>query len=220
MDKNHNLDTPHNEELQNIEQLTGHSELSTMYFRARNEWEGQEILSKEERELKRDREQQEITSSIRKWFVPIGLLIPVPVILLVLLIALASVFLDPDNLRYMLPVAILSVGLWGAVLYFSMRKVYGIFYQHALQATPFILIFMALLGLGGQASFLLVQPLKAEPLMNVALLSGCALILGVIISGILLTIWTSQRLSGSSKLGAIMCLAVVLIALIFGLAFF
>lgn len=214
MDKNHTIEAPNNDSLENIEQLTDRSQLSGMYFAAHNEWEGKEILSKEDREMKRDQEQLQITRSIRKWFALIGFLVPTPVILLVLLIGLASVYLAPDNFRLMLPLSILAIGLWGAILFLSFRKVYRIFYQHALTATPFILILFALIGLSAQASFLVILPLGAEPLINVILVSSITYVASIILSGILLTIWTAPRLSGSGKLGAIMLLVIALLVTI------
>ena len=78
MDKDHRLDAPDNESLSGIEQISDHSDLTTIYPHAHLDWEKDELISRDEREKRRDDERLRVSLSLRKWFLPIGLLIPLP----------------------------------------------------------------------------------------------------------------------------------------------
>lgn len=215
MDRNHQLNAPDNESLKDIEQITDRSDLSSLYFTAHKEWEGKGLLSENEREAKRSKEQLAITLAARKKFILIGLLIPTPIILLVIIISLAAAYLNADNFKSLLVAAIGAVGVWLVVSFISIRRTYALFYNHALSATPFIVVFMVLLGLSTQAVYLLTRPLHTESAINNTLIvCAGAYLASIVISGALISIWVSPRLSSRAKIGAIGLLAALILVLI------
>lgn len=217
MDKKHRLDAPHNDLLEGIEQVDNHSELSALYFTARAEWEGKEIISTEERHARSAQELRAITLSIRKKFAVVGLLVPLPLILFIVLLAFAlATITTPDSARFALPLVIVLLGTWIAVSFAASRKVIAIFYQHALRAGPVILILLALDGLAAQASLLFTQPLHLENFLARSLVvGGSTLVLSVIISGVLLYIWTSDHLTSTRRVSLIAGIAYTLLIIIF-----
>lgn len=220
MDRKHRLDAPNNESLQDIEQVVDRSGLSTLYFNARKEWEGKDLLSDEQREAKRDKEQLDIILAVRKQFFLVGLLVPTPIVLLVIMVAAAATYLNPENMRFTMPLALLAVATWGISSFFAVRKAYAIFYKHALQATPFILILIAMLGLSTQASYLLTEPFHTDSqLINILIVSAGTYVASVLLSAFLLFVWTSPRIKGSSKIGLLLLAITLLIVSIFLLLF-
>ena len=209
MENKHRLDAPDNEALADIEQLTDRSELSTLYFTARKEWEGKEIVSEQERAAIHRKEQRNVTLTIRKLFAAIAILVPTPVILLVILVTVAGAFLTMKNALSFYMLVIAAIITWATVSYLAIRRVYAIFYNHALNATPFIVIFVALLGISAQAAFLFTRPLHGEShLLNTLIVCAGVYAASIPIAGILLYIWTSFRLSSSAKTGYIAALAI------------
>lgn len=217
MDRNHRLDAPNDESLGTIEQLNDRSDLSGLYFSARKEWEGKAIISDDERQSRQAEAQLAIALSIRPWFIVIGTLVPLPLLLFILLSAIATTLFTKDNLQFALLPVIFALGFWVSVSYLSLRRVYRLFYDHAVKATPFIVILIALVGLSAQASFLLTRSIQNESfLTNTLIVSAGTLIASIVISGLLLIIWTSPRLTGNNKVGAIAAIALLLLATIFG----
>jgi len=215
MDRNHQLDAPDNDSLKDIEQIADRSSLSSLYFTAHKEWEGKDLLSENEREAKRSKEQLDITLAARKKFILIGLLIPTPIILLVIIISLAAAYLNADNFKSLLVAAIAAVGVWLVVSFISIRRTYALFYNHALSATPFIIIFMALLGLSTQAVYLFTRPFHTESSINNTLIVCAGVYLAsIVISGALISIWVSPRLSSKAKIGGIALLATIILVFI------
>ena len=216
MDRNHRLDAPNNESLGTIEQLNDHSNLSGLYFSARKEWEGKAIISDDERQSRQAEAQLAIALSIRPWFIVIGTLVPLPVILFIILSAIATTLVTKDNAQFALLPIILGIGLWFSVSFFSLRRVHTIFYDHAIKATPFAAVLVALVGLSAQASFLLTRNIQNESfLTNTLIVSAGTLVASIVISGLLLIIWTSPRLTGNNKVGGIVAIALLLLATIF-----
>jgi membrane-associated HD superfamily phosphohydrolase len=207
MDKDHRLDAPDNESLRTIEQLGNHSELSTIYPHAHNQWEG-ELISKEEREARRAREQVRINVTIRKWFAVIGALVPLPFILGTAFFTLGLTFVRVDNLVYLMLPIVAAVLVWFYISLRSIKRVYAIFYEHSIKATPFIVILLVLLLLSLQAHYMLVLPLYGDSiLLNSLLTSAVSLTTSIVLSGILMLIWTSSRLSSSWKFGFVCIIA-------------
>ena len=147
MDKDHRLAAPDNDALKNIEQLGDHSGLTTIYPHAHKEWEGVEISTRDQRETERTKEQLRMMLSIRRWFIPIGLLIPLPFVLAVLLISISAEYLKVQNLWLMMVPVVAIVGLWLYLSYRAFRAVYDIFYAHSIKATPFFIVLASLLVL-------------------------------------------------------------------------
>lgn len=204
MDKDHRLDAPDNDSLRTIEQLGSRSELGGLYPNAHHEWEGEDLLSREAREEKRDQEQLRISLTIRKWFVVIGLLTPLPFILGSILITVALTYLKIENLSYLIVPVIAAVALWLYVSYRAIKKVYAIFYQHSMKASPFIATLLAFLVFSLQALYITMLALYNDSLMYNTVISGLVVLAtSVAYSGILVFIWTAQNISGAFKIGCL-----------------
>ncbi len=216
MDHKHRLDAPNDESLGVIEQVSDRSELSSLYFKPRDEWEGKELLSDEQRNAKHDAALVSAKLSARRHFVTLGVLIPSPIILLVLLISWAAAYLNIATLNFMLPLAVLAVLTWGIISFLSIRKTYRFFYDHTINAGPFIIASFVLIGLSVQQLILLTRPLHTDSFLNNALIVGTATYLAsIIITGILLCIWVAPRLSGKAKMISIGLIALCLLSSIF-----
>lgn len=216
MDHKHRLNAPNNETLSDIEQVSDRSELASLYFKPRDEWEGKELLSEEQRTTKRDAELVSSQLSARKHFATLGILIPTPIIMLVLLISWAAAYLRLDTLKFMLPVAVGAVLAWGIVSYLSIRKTYRIFYEHTINAGPFMIASTILIGLSVQELALLTQPLHTESfLTNTILVSTATYLASIVLLALLLNIWVTQRLSGKAKMIGIGLIALCILLGIF-----
>lgn len=216
MDKDHRLDAPDNESLKTIEQLGNHPELSTIYPKAKKQWAG-ELLSEDERETKRGNELRHINVTIRKWFPVIGLLTPLPFVLGSILLAGALTFLKPNNLALLLlPVSVMIV-IWLYVSYHSVKRVYRIFYDHSIKATPFVITLLGLLALSLQGHYVALVPIYTDSVFyNALITSSVILAMSVLISGLLIFIWTTLRISSTMKFVSIGIIAVaILIATVY-----
>lgn len=213
MDRKHQLDAPDNESLRGISQLEDHSGLTTLYPQAHNQWDGT-LMSSDERESKRDQELSSITSTITRWAVPIGLLAVAPIVSAALLVTIAYTFVNEDNASLLLFPMMLITGVWGIVSLAAIKRLYGIFYAHAIRATPFFIILLVLMGLATQSLIILSASFQSSSLITtVALVCAFALISSVALSWILLHIWTTRRVSGSAKMWLIGGMALGLLAL-------
>lgn len=216
MDRDHRLDAPDNEALRTIEQLDDRSALTTIYPHAHSAWEGTDLMSAKDREQKRTQEQLKISLAIRKWFAVIGVLVPLPAILLLLAIIGASSFISIKSLIFLLIPIVLGIGLIGFVTYWSIKRIRTIFYSHAVKAAPFIIILVGLIALSIDSTFLMTQPLHNGVIFHDALIiSAAVLAVSVILSGILMLIWASPRLTSGAKLG---CIGIVVVAIFLGTA--
>jgi len=220
MDKEHKMDAPDNDSLKIIEQVADHSELSTIYPHAHNEWEGEDLLSREAREEKREQEQLLINTSIRKWFAVIGLLTLLPFVLGFIVFTFGVIVVQsleniPDSNRVLIIVpAILAALAWLVVSYKSIKKVYAIFYDHSIKATPFVVMLLALTVFTLPALFLTMDALYTSSIIyNSIISSSLVLAIGIALSGILLLIWTSSKMSGVFKFGAIGIIAGIILIL-------
>lgn len=212
MDRDHRLAAPDNESLRTIEQLSDRSELTTIYPHSHNEWEGVDLLSREAREEKRDREQQRINLTIRKWFPAIGLLTPMPFVLGSIIVTAAVTFLRIEHLAYLLLPVVITVALWLYLSFRSIKTVFGIFYQHSIKATPFVMTLLSLIILSLQGHYIAILPLYTDSIIFNSLLSSTFVLLtSVILSGFLIFIWTSARMSVGLKFSSIGGLALVIL---------
>ena len=212
MDRNHQLDAPDNDNLRAINQLDDHSGLTTIYPHAHDQWDG-DIMSTEARETKQAKELDNISISIRKWAVPVGVLAIAPIVSASLLAAVALTYVTEDNASLLLFPMMIITGIWGLVSFAAIKKLYGIFYEHALQATPFFVMLLVLMGLAVQSIYIVTRPFQSGSfIFNTAIISGVALVVSVALSWILLVIWTSRRIAGNTKLGLIGVIAFILLA--------
>lgn len=204
MDRDHRLDAPDNESLSTIEQLSDHSELSTIYPHAKNDWEGAELISKEDREKKRNEAQIKINLSIRSMFVPIGILAVLPFVLAAILVVIAGEFLNIKNLAFLLLPVCIAVFLWAFISYKSYKTLYEIFYSHSMRMVPFVFTLVVMVGLTMQGHYVIALPLYSNSLIANTAVSGLIVVaISVALSGVLLMLWTSQALSAHMKFACI-----------------
>ncbi len=214
MDRNHKLEAPHNESLKNIEQLDTRSELSGLYFQAKDQWSG-ELLSDDERQQRRDTSLDAITRNIKKRFVPIGLLGMLPFALLMALVALALTVSDiiaTDRKATILIVPVMLAALiWFYAAYRLFRHYFAIFYEHALRGSMFLFFQLALTGAATHVLFVLfIAPLAFSGAVNLLIAAGIGVAISPVISFVLLHLWLSTRISGNAKLSVIFMLIVAL----------
>lgn len=218
MDRKHKLSTPNNDALGLIEQLEDRSGLSTLYPTAKGQWSG-ELLTTQQREEKRNKESSAFMRGILIHFVSVGMLIPIPLILAALLGVFLVAISNLDKPEYWVFPLMIAFGIWVGVTYLCLRKLYAIFYDHSLRATPYLLFHVVLLGLALQAVYLGIAPLISESLFYaVSSLSVFAFVISTSLSLLLLTLWTQPSLSGNAKVGIVGALAVGLVGLIAWLA--
>ena len=212
MDRNHQLDAPDNDTLKTIEQLDDRSGLTTIYPHAQDQWDGN-IMTTEARETKQAKELADITTSITKWAIPVGFLVIAPIVAGSLLVAVAYTYVTKDNASLLLFPMMLTLAAWALVSFAAVKRLYAIFYEHALRATPFYIMLLVLMGLSVQSIYILTNPLQnASVIYNVMIIGGIALVVSVVLSWILLLLWTSRRIPANTKLGLVGVIAFILLA--------
>ena len=198
------MDAPDNESLQGIEQVNDHSELASLYPNAHNAWEGTDLLSQEAREEKRAQEQLSMKLGVRKWFAVIGLLTPLPYIIGAILFSVGVVYLKIDNLAVLLLPIVAAFSLWVYISFRAIKYVHNILYQHSIQAAPFVTTLILMLVFSMQALYVTMLDFYQDSLIyNSIVTSVLVLALSVAYSGILVFVWTAQKLSGAYKIGCI-----------------
>lgn len=212
MDSNHKLDAPNNESLKNIEQVQDHSELSTMYRKAHDQWEG-ELVSDTERETRRQSQQDTISFGIRPYFAVIGFLVPLPIILAAIsAIAILSFSTEQSIPMQVIP-SIFGFMLWVGITYLSYKKLRKLFYKNALSALPYTIVLLTLLALSVPIFYLLTEPLHSDNFFVASILiSAITILWSVVLSLPLLRLWTTPKLSGNAKFGIITLLGLAIAA--------
>lgn len=209
MEKFHKLDSPNNDRLSDIEQIEDRSGLAASYPTARNEWESIPLMSGEARAKKQAEEQIRINAAIWKWFPIIGVLAPLPVVLLSLLLAISATYLDFKEAAYLLLPVFFAAFLWGYLSFKAIQALRRIFYTHSIKAAPYLIAHFILLGVSFQGVFLLAQTLHSGWVIgDVLIVNGIILAVSIILAGILLFIWTTRRLSSNWKIASLALLAV------------
>lgn len=211
MDEKHRLDAPNNDSLSGIEQVGDRSGLSTIYPHAGKQWEG-DLVSQEERERRRQEKEDGMTLGIRKQSWKVGLLAPLPFVLLSFFVAGSVIGIAHSNIDLMVIPMIIAFIAWVGISFSIFRRIFALFYAHALRAVPFLLLLFVLLGLSIQTVYILTIPIHSQQLLSaVALVSVFALLWGMFMSYILLMIWTTPAMNGAVK-------ASVIATMTFGLA--
>lgn len=220
MDNKHKLDAPNNESLRSIEQVSDHSELSTLYRSAGKQWTG-EVVSHEERERRLQHEQDTRTFGIRKQFWTVGLLAPLPLVLLSLILGAAFTIVNENNVAYyVIPMLIVS-GIWAALSFNIIRRIFELFYQHGLRAGPFLIVLLTFLGLSIQIIYVLTMPLHGQQLLSsVMMICAIELLWSIIITYALLLIWTTPTISGGVKVAIIGLIGLFLLMAAVAVTFF
>lgn len=217
MDKDHRLDAPDNDSLRTIEQLNDHSELTTIYPHAHSEWEGAGgIVGREERERQHSEERLRISLSLRKWFLPIGLLLPLPFIVIAMLATLAANYFNIKSLGYMLLPALIFAGFLLYLAYRGYKYGLRIFYKHGVNALPFVLVHFGLLFFSINIIFLATEPLHTgEQAIDMLIIGAATLLASIVYSLLLVLIWSSPRLSATLKIA---CIGIMYLAIFISLA--
>lgn len=212
MDSKHKLDAPHNETLKEIEQLSDRSGLSTIYRSAHEQWEG-ELVTTAERERRRQHEADVASFGIRKKFWYVGLIAPLPLVLLSAFIGAAFAVVTEDNAPRLVIPALLLFLVWGLVSFSLLKKTFEIFYAHGMRALPFIVTLVIMLGFSLQSIYLLTIPLHSQQLLSaVAIVSTVELLWSIILSYGLILLWTTPRLHSNAKVGIIALFATALLS--------
>lgn len=212
MDKDHRMDAPDDDSLRTIEQVPNHSELASIYPHPHDQWEGTELMSNEEREKKRDREQLNISLSIRRWFFIVGLLIPVPFVLAAIMSAVGVTYVTDKNLGFTLGPIIIALVLWLLLSRLAFKKVADVFYGHSIGATPYLTAHIGLLVLGIQATYVAASSFFGDSLIyNTLLTSALVMVMSIFLSGVLLVIWTSPLLSSRLKFISVVVIALAIV---------
>ena len=205
MNSDHQLESSASEALGSVEQLTDHSELSALYPKQETPWDGT-IMTPAERDAARENESAEISTSLRRHFVTIGVLVALPFLLASAVVAsvLEVGLLTSDSEESKAILMIMSIvigGAWLITSFIALRKVVHLFYDHAMRAAPFIAILLVLIGISVQSLFILTYAYHlGKPLMTVGIVGLSALLWSVALSFALLWIWTSTRISDRIKI--------------------
>ena len=220
MDRKHQLDAPDNDILKNIEQVSDHSELSTLYRKARDQWDG-ELVSDDEREKRRQNKNDTISFGIRKKALLIGILIPLPLMLAWLIAAALLTYITDENAPIFVIPMIFIFLIWGLISFFTYKKVFALFYMNALQAGPFIITIFTFIGFSIPIIFAITEPLHIGlGFMAALLVNAVVVVWSVLLTFPLLYLWTTPRLSGGFKLSLISLIGIALLGTTLMITFF
>jgi len=220
MDRKHRLEAPHNDSLQSIEQLRDRSELSTVYFRARSQWEG-DIVSEDERQRRRKDKEDHMSFGIRKQFWAVGILAPLPLVLLSLLLGVIFTLLGTLDVRMLVIPMMIGFLVWGVISFSIIKKIFALFYKNGLRAGPFLAILLTFLGLSIQIIYVSTIALHNHQLMSAVLvISALELVWSIVMSYALLLIWTTPAIGGGVKVGILAFLGIALLVSAAALTFF
>lgn len=212
MDKDHRLDAPDNESLSTIEQISDHSELTTIYPHAHLGWEKDELIPHDEREKRRNDERLRISLSLRKWFLAIGILIPLPILFMGFLVSIAPEVFDMKKLQFMALPVLIAAGFFIFLTYKGFKYAFKIFYKHGTKPVPFILALLGLLALSTNAVFLLTEPLHTgHYAIDSVIVDGGLLVASILYSLALVFIWSSPRLTSGAKLAYVGIIALLIL---------
>ncbi|HWT39917.1 MAG TPA: hypothetical protein VN081_01405, partial [Dongiaceae bacterium] len=201
MQHNQPLQSSNEESLSTVSQLNNHDELSALYPEAQKQWNGV-IMSAEEREKKRDAELMAITTSIQRQYLLIGLLAPLPFVVISIVAATATIVIP--NVKalgfFLLPLLVVFGGLlW--VMWFAFRKVLYLFYNHAVKAGPFLVTLFTFLCFVTPIAFRVSVGVHHSAFLPATLLvGGIDLVASIIICFMLLRIWTTPSLVARQRM--------------------
>jgi cation transport ATPase len=200
MDRDHRIDAPNDEELRTIEQIQDRSDLTGIYRKGAQQFEG-DILSKEAREQAKAQELEALTSGLGKSALSIGFFIIYPFIggALLALGLFVLVRYVPDMVLLLLAIAALV--FWLISSFKAYEFIFKTFYTHALRAGPFVTVMVVSLIMASQAIYgLVVDNFSGQSIVfNISLISLLLLLYSLITSFILLGIWGNSKLKSGSK---------------------
>lgn len=211
MDRNHQLDAPNNEELENIEQVTDHSGLTTLYRSAKPQWDG-EVMSEEERERRRKHKEDTVSFGIRKHIFTIGFLAPLPLIIASIVVTGIFSTITDDNVRMFVIPMIIAFLVWILVTIGIYKHLVKLFYTNAVQTGPFLFTLLLLLGMSLPTIYVLTLPFHdQQPLISALLIAGVELVWSIILTIPLIFIWTTPKLRGNAKFALVTVIALALL---------
>lgn len=213
MDSGHKLDAPNNEDLQLIEQVGDHSDLSTIYPHANNQWTG-DVVSLDERDRRQQQKIDTASFGVRSEFAIIGALLPFPIIAAFVPVAATLPLMNDDNVAYFVIPGIFAFFIWAGLTFASYRKVHRVFYKNTLQTLPFSLFHLSVLALSIPACYLITLPVHEGRLLQATVLvSLVELLWSILLCLVMLRLWTTPLLSGGAKLGIIMIIGLSFIGM-------
>jgi hypothetical protein len=200
MDRDHRIDAPNDEELRTIEQIQDRSDLTGIYRKGAQQFEG-DILSKEAREQAKAQELEALTSGLGKSALSIGFFIIYPFIGGALLALGLFVLVRYVPAMVLLLLAIAALVFWLISSYKAYEFIFKTFYNHALRAGPFVTVMVVSLIMASQAIYgLVVDNFSGQSIVfNISLISLLLLLYSLITSFILLGIWGNSKLKSGSK---------------------
>lgn len=211
MNPNHRLDAPDENELKNIEQVNDRSDLTTLYRQAKNPWDG-ELVSQDERERRRIAKEETLSFGIRKQFLTVGLLSPLPFVMAFLVIVLILLITTEMNVPMLVVPGIFVFLIWAGLSFYIFRKIFALFYANALQAGPFLVVLFAMLAPSAYILYIVSAPLHSYTPMTASIItSSFTLLWSAILSYFLLLIWTTPKLNGNVKFGLVCITALLLL---------
>lgn len=211
MDERHHLNAPHDDELSKINQLDDHSGLSNLYRKAKDAWEG-EIVTKEERERRRTLKGETASFGIRKRFIAVGLLAPLPLALLSLFLAFIFANVTEQNASIMVIPLFILFGVWGILTLIIVSRTFGVFYQYGIRSGPFIVVLLLLLALSLPIAYIAVVPISSQLIVVTSLVVAAELTWSIVLCSGLLFLWTTPRLRSVTKVWLVILTAAVLLA--------
>lgn len=214
MSKRHSIDAPADTEaLQGIEHLSDRSELTVHYPVAKKEWADKELLSDSERSQRRDAEQQAITTSAWREFIVLGLLVPTPYAVLLILLYIGSKTVEPGTIPQQIIPIFLAACLWLGVSYLAIRKTKDTLYDHALAMLPIYLTVFVLTALTIKPIYRLASLAGVGEFLTYLLAAAGVYLASTVCSAVVLRTWTAPGLS--NRLRVVLLLATAAALLIF-----
>jgi hypothetical protein len=212
MDSNHRLDAPDEEHLQSIEQVGDRSDLSSLYPQAKPQWTG-DIVSKEERDSRLAAQQDTLSFGIRTYFLTIGLLIPLPFIVITVLVTAALVYIKPDTVPMFVVPGIIAFFLVAGIVIASFKKLSTLFYMNALRALPYSTMVLGMLAIIVFMLYHATSFLHGYQLLPaVSIVSAMTIVVSIFLNYFLLVLWTTPVINGAFKVLIMVTLALALLA--------
>lgn len=211
MDSSHKLDAPNDDSLHTIDQVANHSDLSTLYPHAKDQWTG-DLVSKDVRSYRQQEHQDTLSFGIRQYFFTVGLLIPLPFISIIVALTAAFVYVKESNVSMFVIPGIFVFFILLGITIGSFRKLSNLFYMNALRALPYAVIMLGLLSI---IVFMLYHATSSihdyQLLPAVAIVSAATIIVSIILNFFFLRLWTTPVISGAMKILIMITLALALI---------
>ena len=203
MEQGRQLQAPHEDELEKIEQIKDRSDLTGIYRTGQQQFEG-ELMSKDTRDKAKAEELEAITSGLGRYAFVIGLLLVYPFIAGALLatgLYIATQYLMRDNAMVLVFTSIALLAFWLITSYKAYAWIYKKFYTHALRAGPFVTVMLISLIMASQALYgIITETIGGQSLLRtVVVICSLLLIYSLLGSFVLVGIWGNSKLKSGTK---------------------